>query len=240
MKAFIEYSINKLIRYFMTGLLAVLPLILTVGIVIWVVRFLRDLVGPDTYIGKSLSELGLRLFTEADKATLGGGEGVTEALRGSFLAYLLGIVLVVIGLFVLGVLFEFGAKRFFHGALDHFIAQIPIVGSLYGSLKQLVDLFDKNKEGAEIKAMSVVYCHFAAGAGPGVLALMPSSEKIMINNEEHYIVIIPTSPVPFGGALVFFPVKQVTPSEMSVDSLISIYVSMGVSTPEYMNIAKAK
>lgn len=227
---FIENAINKLIRYFMTGLLAVLPLILTVAFVIWVVRILKDFVGPDTYIGKTLSSLGLRFFEP----------GVSEELKGSFLAYLLGIILVVFGLFVLGVLFEFGARRFFHGAMDHFISQIPILGSLYGSLKQLVDLFDKNKEGAEIKAMSVVYCRFADGGGPGVLALMPSSEKILIDNEEHYIVIIPTSPVPFGGGLVFFPVKQVTPSNMSVDSLISIYVSMGVSTPEYMNVAKAK
>jgi uncharacterized membrane protein len=233
----IEYCVNKLIRYFMTGLLAVLPLILTIGIVTWVVGFLKDQVGPGTYIGKSLSRLGLSLFKEADKAALGG---VAEALEGSFLAYLLGVILVIVGLFLLGVLFEFGAKRFFHGAVDHFISQIPIIGSLYGSLKQLVDLFDQKKEGAEIKAMSVVYCHFAAGGGPGVLALMPSSEKILVNNEENYIVIIPTSPVPFGGALVFFPVKQVIPSDMSVDSLISIYVSMGVSTPEYMNVVKAE
>jgi uncharacterized membrane protein len=216
----------------MTGLLAVLPLILTVGFVIWVVKILQDFIGPETYIGKTLSSLGLRLFKE--------GTGVSEGMEGSFLAYLLGIILVVFGLFVLGVLFEFGAKRFFHGTMDHFVSQIPIIGSLYGSLKQLVDLFDKNKEGAEIKAMSVVYCRFSAGGGPGVLALMPSSEKILIDGEENYVVIIPTSPVPFGGGLVFFPVKQVTPSEMSVDSLISIYVSMGVSTPEYMEVAKTK
>ena len=62
---------------------------------------------------------------------------------------------------------------------------------------------------------------------------MPSPEKMVINDHEYYVVIIPTAPVPFGGGLVFMPVDQVTPSDMPVENLISVYVSMGVSTPQF-------
>lgn len=233
MKNAIEVGLNKLVRCFMAGLLAVLPLILTVAIVGWVVSFLQGFVGPDTWFGRTLSSLGLRLFKDAS----GSGSGAVEAFEGSVLAYLLGVVIVVIVLFTIGVFVEFGARKYLSSWGDRVFRRIPIIGSLYGSLKQLVDLFDRKDE-AEIKSMSVVYCHFAEGGGPGVLALMPSAEKIIINGEEHFIVIIPTAPVPFGGGLVFFPTRLVTPSDMAVDSLISIYVSMGVTTPEFMKIAE--
>ncbi len=216
----------------MAGLLAIMPLILTVAIVSWVVKFLRDIVGPDTYIGKLLASIGVGLFKEADKAGAGTG-GIAEALQESFLAYLIGIILVVILLFTLGVFVEFGARRFFQSMTDRFVRRVPVIGGLYGSLKQLVDLFDRKDE-SELKAMSVVFCHFAAGGGPGVLALMPSPEKMTINGEEYHVVIIPTAPVPFGGGLVFIPAPQVKPIDMSVDNFISIYVSMGVSTPQFI------
>ena len=48
------------------------------------------------------------------------------------------------------------------------------------------------------------------------------------------MVIIPTAPVPFGGGLLFMPVDSVKSSKMTVDALMSIYVSMGVTTPQFL------
>jgi len=47
-------------------------------------------------------------------------------------------------------------------------------------------------------------------------------------------VIVPTAPVPFGGGLLFVPVEQVVPAGMSVDAMMSVYLSMGVSLPEHL------
>lgn len=233
MTRFIRFGWKNIARCFMAGLLAILPLVLTVAIISWVVSLLKDFFGPQTSIGKMLASIGVRLFKESRIAP--GGE---IALQDSFLGYLIGIVIVLAVLFALGVFVEFGAKRFLKSLLDRFVKHIPIIGGLYGSLSQVVDLFDQSEQ-AEIKAMSVVFCSFASGGGTGVLALMPSPEKILINGEAFHVVIIPTAPVPFGGGLVFFPADQVKPSDMSVDNFISIYVSMGVTTPEYMK-AKSK
>jgi len=234
MTRFIQFGWQKLARCFVAGLLAILPLVLTIAIVSWVVTFLRDIFGPGTPVGRMLAGIGVRLFTESRIAP--GGEVVLKETLGG---YALGIILVLLVLFALGVFVEFGAKRYFKALVDRLIRHIPIIGGLYGSLTQVVDLFDQNDQ-AEIKAMSVVYCSFAGGGGTGALALMPSPEKIMINDEAFHVVIIPTAPVPFGGALVFFPAEQVKPANMSVDNFISIYVSMGVTTPEFMNAAKPK
>ena len=208
---------TSLTRLFMSGLLAILPLVLTVAIIGWVASFLRDYLGPNTMVGGILRSLGLQLDANA------------EALA----AYLLGIVVVILLILGLGILFELGARRFYESTLDWLLKRIPLVGSLYGSLRQLFELFDNSKE-AEFKAMSVVFCYFGSAGGAGVLALMPSPETIEIEAKKFVVVIIPTAPIPFGGGLVFFPADLVRPVEMSVDNFVSIYVSMGVTTPEFM------
>jgi uncharacterized membrane protein len=127
-----------------------------------------------------------------------------------------------------------GAKRLYHRMLDRLFLRVPVIGSLYGSLKQLVDMFDR-KEETELKAMSVVFCHFGSSEGPGVLALMPSPTPLTVEGRDYYVVIIPTAPIPFGGGLLFVPTHLVKPVDMSVDNFISIYVSMGVTTHEFLN-----
>ncbi len=217
---------KRLVRYFMQGLLAILPLALTIAIVSWFFNFLRGIFGPNEPIGKKLSQIGVRLFEETKLDDSG-------VVAGTILGYLIGIGSVLVFIFLLGVFLELGAKRFIQNLTDRLVRRIPIIGSLYGSMKQLVGLFDQPEE-AEIKAMSVVFCHFAEGGGTGALALMPSPEKILIEEVEYSVVMIPTAPVPFGGGLIFVPAQQVKKVDMSVDNFISIYVSMGVTTPEFM------
>lgn len=221
MKSVLDAGLKRLARCFMAGLFAVLPLVLTVAIVTWVAGFIRSYLGPNTLVGGMIERIGVQLTQ--------GWEGTA--------AYLAGIAIVVIGLLALGVLVESGFKRIVQRLFDGAVRRIPIIGGLYGSLKQLVDVFHHN-DSQEIQAMSVVFCHFSKSGGAGVLALLPSPEKIRIGDEEHFVVMIPTAPIPFGGGMVFIPVDQVKPIDMSVDHFISIYVSMGVTVPDYLRELK--
>jgi len=42
---------------------------------------------------------------------------------------------------------------------------------------------------------------------------------------------LPSAPVPFGGALIYVPSDWVKPAEGSVERLMNVYVSMGVTPP---------
>ncbi|MEX0820105.1 MAG: hypothetical protein WD070_10955, partial [Pirellulaceae bacterium] len=97
----------------------------------------------------------------------------------------------------------------------------------------LVGMLDKKDE-ADLKRMSVVFCTFGASGGCGLLGLLVSPERYPINGREYQIVIVPTAPVPVGGGLLFVPAECVTPADMSVDGLMSIYVSMGITAPEFL------
>jgi uncharacterized membrane protein len=45
---------------------------------------------------------------------------------------------------------------------------------------------------------------------------------------------VPTAPVPIGGGLLFVPAEVVQPTDLSVDGLMSIYVSMGITASRFL------
>jgi uncharacterized membrane protein len=83
--------------------------------------------------------------------------------------------------------------------------------------------------------MSAVFCFFGDQRGAGLLGLLVSPERVRLRGRDYHIVLVPTAPVPFGGGLMFVPAESVQSAEMSVDGLMSVYVSMGVSAPELMS-----
>jgi len=213
--------LNSLVRRvaacFLAGVFAILPLVITVGVVIWVAGFVGRLTGPGTFLGNQLKALGME-WAAASNETLG---------------YVMGWALVLGIVFVVGVVVEMGAKRLLGRLVDAIVQRIPIIGGIYGTSKQLVGMLDKKDE-ADLKGMSVVFCMFGQAGGCGLLALLVSPEQFEINGRQYVIVIVPTAPVPVGGGLLFVPADSVVPADISVDGLMSIYVSMGVTASEFL------
>ena len=81
-----------LLRIFVTGLLAALPLAATVAIVAWAVQLLLGLLGPGSPVGRVLGAVGLGVT----------GSGVWS--------YLFGLGLVALAVFALGLLVGAGLQ----------------------------------------------------------------------------------------------------------------------------------
>ena len=54
--------------------------------------------------------------------------------------------------------------------------------------------------------MRPVWCFFGGEGGAAVLGLMPSPEPVMIGEHSYLGLLVPSAPVPFGGALIYVPV----------------------------------
>ena len=208
---------RRLAQYFLAGAFAVLPLVVTVLIVAWVAGLLKGLIGPDTALGRLIARLGLAADSSANAA----------------IAYLAGWAIVLLGIFLLGFFVEHGARRLYQRTVDHFLARIPLLGGIYKTVQQLVGMMDK-QQASEFEGMSVVYCTFGTGGGAAVLALLVSPDVFIVGGTRCQIVMVPTAPVPFGGALLFVPETSIQPAEMSVEGLMSIYVSMGVTATRFI------
>lgn len=202
----------RLVRYFVAGLFAVLPLAITIAIVAWVADFLNRFVGPETTIGGYVRSLGYPVATD-------GG-----------LAYALGIVLVLAAIVLFGILIENGARRWLRALLDSTVTRVPMLGKIYQTSTQLLSML-RTGDDDRLKGMSVVLCRFGGGDSTWVLALAPSSECVALGGRRFRAVLIPTAPIPFGGALLFLPEDAVIPAGVSLDEFVSVYMSMGVTMP---------
>jgi len=211
----VDMTFGRAARCFLAGVLAILPLVITAAVVAWVGDFVLRIIGPNTVVGRALSGLGLQ-FAANDT-----------------MAYAIGAALVLAAIFVIGVAVESGAASLLQRLFDAIVHRIPIIGSVYGTSKQLVSLVDK-KQDENLKGMKAVFCYFGGQTGAGLLALLVSPERFLIGGREYHIVIVPTAPVPVGGALFFVPAEMVQPADVSMEGLMSIYVSMGVTAPQFM------
>lgn len=201
---------------FFTGIIAILPIVLTVAVIAAIADFLMKLVGPETILGSLFKSFGLNF---------GGSEAG---------AYFGGVLTAIALLYFFGILCQRGLRGRWERWSDRLFTKIPLVGTLYEALKKFAQLLQP-RENADLKSMTPVMVTFGGDGGTSVPAFLPTGETIQINDNDYYTVMIPTAPVPFGGALFCVPSSWVSELDVGVEGLFAIYMSMGTSLPGYFN-----
>jgi uncharacterized membrane protein len=207
----IKRSLESIAATWLAGVLVLLPLALTVAVLAWAVDLVNRFVGPGSFVGQVFAKLGYPFSSNP------------------VLQYVIGTLILLAAIYLLGVLVQSGLKGPLKGLAGRVLRRIPLIGSLYNVADRFVGLLDQ-KQDADIGAMSSVWCFFG-GEGVAVLALAPSAKPIEIDGRSYVAVLVPTAPVPFGGALLYVPIEWVKPANFGVDKLTAIYVSMGITPP---------
>lgn len=201
-------------KYLITGLIILLPLVLT----IFVVVFLFDLFTAP--------------FLPLVSASLSYIPYILPHWVVTFLARLIGLVLLCILTFVLGVI----ARHFF---LKHIIdwtnrilARIPLVKTVYKISREVISaIFSPESKQAFQEPVMYPFPHsphYAVGFSTGDSA-SECSEKA---GTPLVSVFAPTAPHPISGFLFMFPKKDVYPVDMSKEDAVKFLVSCGVIVPE--------
>ena len=196
-------------KYLITGLLIWIPLVIT----IWVLKLVVDT------LDQSLLLLPERWRTE-------GFLGVH--IPG------LGVILTLVIVFVTGVFATnfFGAQlvRVWHGILH----RIPVVNSIYSSVKQISDTLFSSSGQAFRKALLVQWPR----EGMWTIAFLtgtPGGDVVNHLQGDYVSVYVPTTPNPTGGYFVMVARKDVIELDMTVDAALKYVISMGVVSPEARN-----
>ena len=192
-------------RYLITGLLVLVPLAIT----LWVLA---------TLIGIMDSSLLLLPASWRPEAQLG------YTIPG------LGALLTVLIVLVTGVI----ATNFFGKRIllfwEALLARVPVVKSIYYSVKQVSDTLFSDSGQAFRKALLVQYPR----AGSWTIAFQtghPGSTVARHLPGEHVSVYVPTTPNPTSGFFLMMPVSEVIELDMSVDEALKYIISMGVVVP---------
>lgn len=210
---------RHLLNVFITGLLAALPLAATIFIFVWGARLVVEYVGPQSFLGGLLQRIGLRL---ADSEVL---------------AYTIGVSVVLAAIFLLGLLVQTRLHAALLALTDGVVQRIPVVRSVYDMAKKLTEMFGQRDE-SQVKSMRPVWLHFGGVGGAAVLGLLSTPEPVRVGEIDYLAVLVPTAPVPVGGGLLYVPRAWVTPAEIGVDALTSIYVSMGITSAQHLETKK--
>jgi uncharacterized membrane protein len=201
-------------RYLITGLLVWLPLTVT----IWVLQAVLGLL--DGVFGAVLS------VTQA--VLPGAAHAPIEALRhipG------LGVVVLLATLLLTG---AFAANMFGQWWLrqgNRLLNKIPIVKSIYNSVKQVSDTLFSSSGQAFREAVLVQYPR----QGAWTIAFItgrPSGEVARHIGTEHVSVYVPTTPNPTSGFFLMVPRADIVHLHMTVDEALKYVISMGVVGPE--------
>ena len=194
---------------FGAGLFAVLPIVITIGIMAWVGGVLKAWLGPESLVGKALSQMGLQFVTDPTVASI------------------LGWAVVLLAIWLLGAFLKGVGKKRLEMAFSATMERIPLVNMLYKPVAQVVDLLQR-KPVDTVEGMSVVYCSFGREGSGGFLGLLVSDRVYRFNGQACQLVYVPTSPLPMSGVIVFAALDSVHRVDMQVDDLMKISLSIGV------------
>ena len=207
---------GRIVRIFLSGVLALLPIMVTVIVTAWVASLVASYAGLGSFLGNLITSLGLNVY------------------GSSTIAYFIGLGIILAVIFVLGLLVESGLRSWIARSFDLLMTRIPLVSNVYDLSKRFVAIMDRGGDEDSLKSMSPVWCFFGGEGSAAVLALMPSHEPVEIGEHKYVPVLVPSAPVPFGGALIYVPADWVRPAEGGVERLMNVYVSMGVTPPANM------
>jgi uncharacterized membrane protein len=141
-----------------------------------------------------------------------------------------GVVLTVVAIFITGLLTRNILGQGLVRIWEALLARIPIVRSIYSSVKQVSDTVLSPSGQAFRKAILVQYPR--AGVWTiGFQTGTPADEVRSAVSVDMISVYVPTTPNPTSGFFLMFPRHETIELDMSVDEALKYVVSMGVVAP---------
>lgn len=195
-------------KYFVTGLLILVPLAITLWVLNLIISTMDQslLLLPERWQPKQL--IGFHIPGMGTMLTL--------------------VIILVTGLLTR----NFIGKKLVY-AWELLLTRIPVVNSIYSSVKQVSDTLFSSSGNAFRKAMLVPYPH----QGSWTIAFLTGTPGGDVRNHlvgDYISVYVPTTPNPTSGFFLMMPRSDAIELDMTVDEALKYIVSMGVVSPEYV------
>ena len=197
---------------FITGLLILLPL----GVTVFIISIILD------RIGNPASELFFRFIDQ----------NIRELPAVVIPLQLLSLIIVFLIITALGYF-----SRIFIGQLllkffERILTRLPLVSLVYNTVKQLVDTFSQQQKAVFQEVVMIEYPRKGIYA-IGFLTNQAKGEVQSLTGENLVNVFVPTTPNPTSGFLLMLPQKEVISMQMSIGDGMKTIISGGAVTPPF-------
>ncbi|MBC7939401.1 MAG: DUF502 domain-containing protein [Chitinophagaceae bacterium] len=206
-------------KYLIAGLLVWLPLAITIWVLQAVLGLLDGVFSWFLNAGKAVLPAGAEPFID-----------LLLKIPG------LGVIVMVLGLLITGVFATNIVGQWWLRQGSRVLSKIPIVKSIYSSVKQVSDTLFSSSGNAFREAVLVQYPR----QGSWTIAFVtgrPGGEAALHLAGDYLSVYVPTTPNPTSGFFLMVPRADVVVLQMSVDEALKYVISMGVVAPPVQFIA---
>ena len=203
---------SRLQRYLITGVITVIPIWIT-----W---------AAFQFVGKQLVDLGAPMVDRMLHALAPHAPGFVDLFSLSWFEPTLAMVMILASLCLLGWLVTLVIGRQIISVVDRIIGRIPLVDSVYGSIKTLISALQTKPDGTQ----RVVLINFPSDSMKTVgLVTRVMNDQ---NGRALAAVYVPTTPNPTSGYLEIVPVEDLIPLDWSIEEAMSFIISGGAVAPE--------
>jgi len=210
-------------QYFLAGILTIIPLGVTIFILYYLVKFLASLGKWPVLLIQDLLRSNANLNEEHMR--------LMEKIDQPWVWDILGVVLVIVLIYVIGVMTSNFIGRQLLRLMEWFLNGIPFVKTIYGAVKKLVDLVSQDPAGGEVQR--VVLIEFPSPEMKTV-GLVTRTFRDAASGRLLAAVYVPTTPNPTSGYLEIVPVDRIVSTDWTFDQAMSFIVSGGATAPETM------
>lgn len=217
--------IKKIKSYFYAGLIALLPIVLTVYIFNWIVGIMMSLLGNSfvTIIIKGI----LQRFV---------AEGNTDYYF-QILVYIISLITMILGTCAVGFILKIVFFAKIIESLKEVFIKIPLIKQVYTTISQIIDITMSDREKSYEKVVMVEYPR----KGIYSIGFLTSEDNFIISEavggeEKLFNIFIPTSPNPTSGMFIVVPEKDVRVLDVKIDDAVKLIISGGVILPEKKEI----
>jgi uncharacterized membrane protein len=142
----------------------------------------------------------------------------------------IGVILMVVGLTLIGALTAGYLGKIFLRLSERVLNRMPVVRSIYGAVKQIVETVVSNKSSAFREVALVEYPRKGAWTlcfltGKTIDQIGDAAGPRLVN------IFVPTTPNPTSGFLLFVPETDLRRVDMTVEEGIKLVISTGIVTP---------
>ena len=210
---------------FITGIVVIAPVGLTVWLVWTVIGWIDGFVLP--FVPSQYQP------EEILKAIL--GEDVRVNIRG------LGVVFFLVFTTFIGWIAKGLLGRTFIRSAENLVNRMPVVRSVYSGVKQIAETVFAQADRSFEKACLIEYPRRGIWA-IGFISTTAKGEvsKRAGSGQKMQSIFVPTTPNPTSGFLLFFPADDVIELDMSVEDAAKLVISAGLVYPEDLPVKEIK
>lgn len=219
-------------RFFVRGLAALMPTLITLWLLVKVWNFLWDVLGQHIIWGikqfwQTLVDWRLLPFQPPAYIDWFWSRHMPE-----WAVQLIGVTLAIVAVYIVGVFVGNFIGRTAWRVAEHLVMKIPFVRAVYPAVKQVTEFVLTDRKGTFDSSRVVAVQPHEKGiwsiglvTGPGLKALNDSVGEEMVS------VFVPSTPTAFSGYMLVVPRSSVVELPLTVEEAMRLLVSGGVITP---------